>query len=172
MDELDKGLDISLKGKARDSALDAFRKQVDAWGIALPPVEPLVLDFGLGRFHEIGMIEYWIANEIEAGYCGKYMFVFDGQTCPMHHHHEKMETFFIVRGTVRMILDGSERRMAAGDVLPVRPGQKHSFSGIGPALLLELSKPCIIADNVFEDQRIGELRAGIEEPRMDTNAHE
>ncbi|NQT19917.1 MAG: D-lyxose/D-mannose family sugar isomerase [Planctomycetes bacterium] len=116
-----------------------------------------MLDFGLGRFHEIGLIEYWIANEIEAGYCGKYLFVFDGQTCPMHHHREKMETFFIVRGTVRMIMDATERRMAAGDVLPVRPGHKHSFSGIGPALLLELSKPCIIADNVFEDQRIDRL---------------
>jgi hypothetical protein len=44
--------------------------------------------------------------------------------------------------------------MAAGSVLPVAPGCPHSFTGLGPALLLELSSPCEIADNRFRDPRI------------------
>ena len=44
--------------------------------------------------------------------------------------------------------------MAEGDVLPVSPGQFHTFTGIGPALLLELSMPCEIDDNDFADNRI------------------
>ena len=120
------------------------------WCITLPPVEPLVMDFNTGDFWSTGLIEYWIANELSAGYCGKYLFVFDGQTCPMHKHGEKHETFFVVKGNVDMKLDEKVQTMQEGDVLPVAPNQYHSFTGNGPVLLLELSKPCYIADNIFK----------------------
>jgi len=154
MDELNKGLDISLKGTEAENALARFHEQLQQWGLVMPPTEPLVLDFGLGIFSEVGLIEYWIANEIEAGYCGKYLFVFDGQTCPRHQHREKHETFFIVKGRVKMNYRGEQMEMIPGDVLPVPPGELHSFTGAGPALLLEISKPCLIDDNYFEDARI------------------
>lgn len=154
MDELKKGLDICVSGPVRTAALRAFKKQLRAWGLAMPPVEPLVLDFGLGNFKKTGLIEYWIANEAKAGYCGKYLFVFDGQTCPEHCHRDKHETFFIVKGQVRMRSRGRAARMKSGDVLPVPPGGRHSFTGVGPALLLEVSKPCKVEDNYFTDRRI------------------
>lgn len=154
MDELDKGLAISLNRKAREAALRLFRGQITKWQIAMPLVEPLVLDFGLRNFAEIGLIEYWIANETKAGYCGKYLFVFDGQTCPMHRHKTKQETFFIVKGSVHMHYDDNERKMTEGRVLTVEPWKYHSFKGIGPALLLEISMPCAINDNYFKDTRI------------------
>ena len=156
MDELNKGLNISLAGAKADAALAAFRRQVQEWGIALPTVEPLVLDFGLGQFERTGLIEYWIANEAEAGYCGKYLFVFDGQQCPAHAHRVKHETFFLMRGRLRVIVDGQPLVMAPGDVLPIAPGHVHSFQGAGNALLLELSMPCEVSDNRFEDPRIME----------------
>jgi quercetin dioxygenase-like cupin family protein len=154
MDELKKGLAIAMKGPAARSALTRFKQQMTAWGVALPKVKPLALDFGLGTFGEVGLIEYWIANEARQGYCGKYLFVFDGQTCPEHRHRTKHETFFVVKGGVTMRLDGKARRMKAGDVLPVAPGKRHSFTGLGPCLLLELSMPCEVDDNQFTDSRI------------------
>jgi len=154
VDELDKGLQISLEGDARQAPLDDFRAQLTAWNVAMPPVEPLVLDFGLGDFRATGLIEYWIANEVEAGYCGKYLFVFDGQTCPEHSHIGKHETFFIVEGSVRMALGDELRTMNKGDVLVVPPTHPHYFTGMGPALLLELSSPCKIDDNTFANSRI------------------
>ena len=154
MDELKEGLEISLRGAAARRALTAFRKQAKAWGVALPPAEPLVLDFGLGDFGRTGLIEYWLANEARAGYCGKYLFVFDGQTCPEHRHRTKHETFFVVKGRVRMCCAGKILVMKEGDVLPVPPGRKHSFAGIGPALLLELSMPCKVTDNYFSNRQI------------------
>jgi len=154
MRELDKGLEIALKGPEAEEALSTYRRQIEAWGLAMPPAEPLVLDFGLGDFQRVGLVECWIANEVEAGYCGKFLFVVDGQTCPMHHHRVKHETFFIVKGRVRMTCDGTEREMIEGDVLPVDPGGAHRFTGIGPALLLEVSKPCMIDDNYFENTAI------------------
>jgi mannose-6-phosphate isomerase-like protein (cupin superfamily) len=154
MNELNKAKQIELSGKARNRALVNFRKQIAKWGFAIPKIEPLVLDFGLRQFDSIGLVESWIANEIEAGYCGKYLFVTDGQICPMHFHKHKHETFFVVHGQVKVVFDGESVFLKEGDVLAVPPLSKHSFTGLGPALLLELSQPCVIDDNFFEDSRI------------------
>ncbi len=154
MEELDKAMGIAMKGAAAEGALEAFRRQVGEWGIAMPPVMPLVLDFGLGDFARIGLIECWIANEVEAGYCGKYLFVFDGQTCPRHRHRRKHETFFVVKGRVAMECGETRREMGEGEVLAVAARVEHQFTGIGPALLLELSMPCEVEDNYFANADI------------------
>ena len=146
--------DVELAGEPRKAALACCRRQIAAWNVKLPRRKPLVLDFGLGEFEKTGLIEFWIANEPDAGYCGKFLFVFDGQTCPAHHHDVKHETFFVMKGTVRMKVDGHVRRMAEGDVLAMPPGTKHSFTGIGPALLLEVSQPSLRGDNFFRDKRV------------------
>jgi mannose-6-phosphate isomerase-like protein (cupin superfamily) len=154
MDELRKALDIGLHGKEAEQALSAFFDQMRQWDVAIPHVEPLVLDFGLGDYQNTGLIEFWIANEIDAGYCGKYLFVFDGQTCPNHHHREKIETFYIMKGQLKVSYDDSVFIMSPGDVLRVDSGKFHSFTGIGPALLLEISMPCVVDDNYFENPDI------------------
>jgi mannose-6-phosphate isomerase-like protein (cupin superfamily) len=154
MDELQKGLSYSLTGDQSTGILAAVQAQVDAWGLAMPAVQPLVLDFGLGDFYRTGLVEFWIANEALAGYCGKFLFLFDGQACPMHHHHEKLETFFVVKGCFEVTCAGRTFEMRAGDVLRVETGQDHTFSGKGSALLLEVSKPSVIDDNYFLDRRI------------------
>jgi quercetin dioxygenase-like cupin family protein len=154
MEELDKGLKVSLRGEEALRILELIGKQLDKWALVMPRVEPLVLDFGLGDFWRIGETEFWIANETEAGYCGKFLFVFAGQTCPEHLHKEKLETFYIVKGKVKMLFREAERELKAGDVLRVERGAAHRFTGIEPSLLLEVSKPSIIADNYFKDRRI------------------
>jgi len=152
--ELDKGLEISASPEVRAEALERFEAQIRDWGVALPAVPPLVLDFGLDDFYRTGLIEYWIANEVDAGYCAKYLFVFDGQTCPMHRHKFKHETFFLVRGRLDVSLSDRPLTLLSGEVLPIMPWEYHSFTGVGPSLLLEVSQPCIIDDNYFEDTRI------------------
>ena len=154
MDELDKGLDVALRGEYARRAAERVRDTVTSWGLRLPDVEPLVLDFGLKDFEKTGEVEFWIANENEAGYCGKFLFVFPGQTCPKHMHRQKLETFFIVKGKVSMFYDGRETVMSTGDVLRVETEAMHSFTGIEPTLLLEVSKPSIISDNYFENAKI------------------
>jgi len=154
MQELNKARSIEVAGSLAGQALAEFIKQLRAWNIVMPAVKPLVLDFGLADFYRVGLIEYWIANEVEAGYCGKFLFLFDRQTCPRHHHCEKLETFFIVHGTVEMDYDGRIWRMNPGDVLLVECSKPHQFRGVGPALILEVSRPCIVADNYFADPNI------------------
>ena len=147
---------MQLAEPKRSQVLKAFGEQIGKWDLSMPKVEPLVLDFGLGRFEQMGLIESWIINELEAGYCGKYMFVFDGQNCPMHSHKSKHETFFVVKGKVQVTTDADIQILESGDVLPVATDLKHSFTGIGNALILEISKPCDVNDNTFVDRHIME----------------
>lgn len=144
----------------RGRVLKACWAQLRKWNIALPPADPLVLDFGLNDFKRVGEIEFWIANEIQAGYCGKYLFVFDRQTCPLHSHRHKHETFFVVKGSLRIQAGKRTLRLKEGAVFPVPPGRVHSFTGEGHALLLELSMPCKIADNVFVEPRTNRWLTG------------
>ena len=81
MSELEKARHIEAPDAVRAKAMDLLSTQIRAWAIALPSVTPLVLDFGLRQFESIGLTEIWIANEVASGYCGKYLFVSDGQTC-------------------------------------------------------------------------------------------
>lgn len=154
MDELEKAATIAASPEVRATALPPFHRQIVSWGVGLPDTELLVLDFGLDQFDSVGLIESWVANETAAGYCGKYLYVSDGQTCPMHHHKHKHETFFVMEGRIRVILDEKTIELGKGDRLAVPTQIKHSFTGVGPALLLELSQPCLIDDNYFEDTRI------------------
>ena len=149
-----KGVYVSIQGRQAQKAMQAFRRRMRAWKMTAPAVEPLILDFGLGDFESVGLIECWIANELREGYCGKFLFVFDGQSCPMHHHKEKHETFLLMHGKVRMTCGQKTWEMSPGEVLPVAPGTVHGFTGIGAALLLEVSRPCTSEDNYFEDVRL------------------
>ena len=121
----------------------------------MPAVEPQVLDLGTGNFSRTGIIEYWVCNEDKQGYCCKFLFVFNGQTCPYHLHKLKHETFFVLKGKVSMKISGKTKIRKEGDTITMKQGALHSFTGVGPALLLEASKPCKPGDNYMQDKRLG-----------------
>ncbi len=146
---------IEIHGPERERALAEIDNQIAEWGLTMPPVTPLPLHFGLFEFKVTGETEFWIANEMGSGYCGKFLFVFDGQTCPYHRHRRKHETFFVVKGILRVKTGDEERLLPQGAALAIPPGTGHSFTGVGPALLLEVSMPSVIGDNFFDDIRIG-----------------
>jgi N-acetylneuraminate synthase len=146
---------FEVEGKTRDIIIQGIERQVRGWGLALPDVEPIVFHFGLNDFFMVGETEYWVANEIDAGYCSKLIFVFDEQTCPYHHHLVKHESFFVVKGTAQMVVDGKPVELNAGERLVIEPKTRHSFTGDGSCLLLETSMPSIPEDSYFEDVRIG-----------------
>lgn len=142
---------LQLHGPVREDALKRAAAQLAEWNLTMPPVDPLVMDFGAGDFENFGLIEYWVANEVEAGYCGKFMFVFDGQRCPTHSHEKKHETFFVMKGKIRLTVNGDPHILGPGAVYPVPTGNVHVFVGVGNALILELSMPSLPKDNKFEE---------------------
>jgi N-acetylneuraminate synthase len=149
-------LDFEIKGEQRAQALAEAGRILKDWVLTMPSVDPLTIDFGLGDFPRIGEIEYWIVNDRDRHYCGKFLLLLENQRCPRHCHCTKDETFFIVKGTVAMEADGREFEMKEGDTFQMAPGVVHTFAAVGgPALVLEVSLPSVPGDNVFEDRRIG-----------------
>jgi hypothetical protein len=49
---------MQLSEKLRREALGKCTTQLAEWGLKMPPVEPLVMDFGQGNFYRVGLIEY------------------------------------------------------------------------------------------------------------------
>lgn len=147
---------LEVQGAERQAVLGRVRAQIEEWGLVMPAVEPIVLHFGLNDFTTTGETEFWVANEQTHGYCGKFLFIFDGQSCPFHRHRVKHETFYVLKGTIAMRTDTAEQVMRPGDVLVMPPGVGHTFRGIGAALILEVSMPSVLNDNFFADTRIGE----------------
>ncbi|MCC6444612.1 MAG: cupin domain-containing protein [Armatimonadetes bacterium] len=147
---------FELEGEERARALEEAAAVIAGWGLTMPPCRPLPLHFGLGDFQNIGETEYWIVNEPDYRYCGKFLFLFEGQRCPRHHHITKDETFYIVKGSVDMEAGEKRLLMREGETLQVSPGTGHTFAASGgPALVLEVSLPSVPGDNIFEDGRIG-----------------
>jgi mannose-6-phosphate isomerase-like protein (cupin superfamily) len=155
---------ITLQGKERKEALAKIHQVVASWGLALPKVEPDPMHFGKNDFVRIGETEFNVNNNIEQGYCGKFMFLFKGQTCPMHHHRIKHETFFIVKGRIEMELDGKTFMMEQGDTCIVDQRRKHRFTALIDSLVLESSKPDLVDDSIFEDPQINQIIFGSPNP--------
>ena len=55
-----------------------------------------------------------------------------------------------------MVINDQVKILNEGDILVLPPGDRHSFTGIGPALLLEVSMPITRQDNFFANKAIGE----------------
>jgi quercetin dioxygenase-like cupin family protein len=163
MDEAEILSQISLQGEAREKTLCMIHQVVASWGLKLPDVPPDPLHFGYHDFERIGETEFNVNNNVEQGYCGKFMFLFAGQTCPMHHHRKKHETFFIVKGKVDMELAGKKHILNQGDRLIVDQFAKHQFTALEDSLILESSKPDLVDDSIFEDQMINKIIFGKEE---------
>jgi quercetin dioxygenase-like cupin family protein len=156
MDQLEKGLQYSLPIEERKAITMRIEEILETWGIVLPVnVEPLVFDFGSADFFSIGETEYWIVNEVEHGYCAKYLFLFQNQRCPVHRHLSKHETFYVVKGRINLSVEHEDYVISEGEKKAVEPGMFHGFSAEEPTLILEVSMPSIIGDNEFRDAALG-----------------
>jgi mannose-6-phosphate isomerase-like protein (cupin superfamily) len=155
---------ISLQGREREDALRRIHAVVASWGLKLPATTPDPLHFGLGDFSRTGETEFNINNNVAQGYCGKFMFLFSGQTCPMHHHRVKHETFFVVKGRIEMELGGKLLTLGLGDTCVVDQRVRHRFTALEDSLVLESSKPDLVDDSIFDDPRINMCIFGVPQP--------
>ncbi len=80
--------------------------------------------------------EEWIANY---DYRGKKLVLNKGFRCSMHHHKNKDETFYILKGKVLMEANNEKRIMLPGDSLRIMPGMKHRFTGLEDSEIMEFS---------------------------------
>lgn len=155
MDQIAAALELSISGEKGEEIARKVILQMNEWDVPLAPSSLIILDFGLEDYSKYGLAESWIVNELALGYCGKYLFLFANQICPNHRHERKTETFFILKGKVRLSINGDEiHELDPGDVYTITPGNFHEIYASENSLILELSQPCIVDDNFFEDTRV------------------
>jgi mannose-6-phosphate isomerase-like protein (cupin superfamily) len=76
-----------------------------------------------------GYEEWFVNNDL---YCGKRLTVFKDQYSSkgkFHYHKIKDETFFVIKGTLRIELDiGPPKILNEGDSYRIKPNQYHRFT--------------------------------------------
>ena len=82
--------------------------------------------------------------ELDASYPG------DAPLPPAHLHPSQDERFEVLEGAVRVIVDGAERRYAAGEAFDVPAGTPHQMTGDGPARVRWLVRPALRTAEFFE----------------------
>jgi len=82
-----------------------------------------------------------IVNDFEHGYCGKLLHLKRGYECSYHCHKKKDETFYILKGTVQMKIEGIVRKLKAPFTIHIPVNTYHCFRGITNAVIIEFSMP-------------------------------
>ena len=80
--------------------------------------------------------EVWITNR---DYCGKKLVLNKGFRCSIHHHKNKDETFYILKGKVLMEIDNKKHIMLPGHSILITPNTKHRFTGLEDSEIIEFS---------------------------------
>jgi quercetin dioxygenase-like cupin family protein len=82
--------------------------------------------------------------EMDASYGGT------GRLPPEHLHPRQVERFTVLEGTVRTIIDGTERPYEAGEAFEVPAGTPHQMTGEGPARVRWEVRPALRTAEFFE----------------------
>src|SRR5947209_20495701 len=82
--------------------------------------------------------------EMDAHYSG------ESDLPPPHLHPHQAERFTVTAGAIRAVIDGQERRFAAGETFEVPAGTVHQMGGDGPADFRWEVRPALRTAEVFE----------------------
>ena len=133
----------------RDSALKLIRDS----GVSIPRNAVLEIShhYGLEKFDEFGVCMITVINR---GYCKKLLLLLPGQTHPPMFHKQKDETFFLVYGDAKLLLDHSEVTFNLGDTAVIPPNRIHAMSSLNGAIIEEVSSTHILDDSFYLDETI------------------
>jgi sialic acid synthase SpsE/quercetin dioxygenase-like cupin family protein len=107
--------------------------------------------YGLNKFDEFGITMITVVNR---EYCKKLIAVLPGQKHPEQYHNKKEETFHVLYGELRLVLDGVEQICPPGSVITIERGVKHAFDSSGGAVFEEISSTHHADDSFYTDVTI------------------
>lgn len=107
--------------------------------------------YGLEKFDEVGLTLITVVNR---DYCKKLLVTLPGQQHPEQLHKVKEETFHVLYGEVKLLLDDVETLCRPGDVVTVEPGTRHAWKSDTGAVIEEISTTHIVNDSYYTDPAI------------------
>lgn len=72
-------------------------------------------------------------------YVLKELFMKKGHRCSLQYHERKMETIYVLKGTLGLQIGDMIKEFSIGSVITIKPGTIHRMIGIDDALYLEAS---------------------------------
>ena len=138
---------------------DKIIKLIDLSKIIVPNYSRLEISHhkGLNSFKKFGLGMITVHNE---KYCKKYLFIFKNQIHPAQYHNIKEETFFILFGSIKLVLTKNNKKtskiLKVGDMITIKPGTIHEFKGLSKngAVIEELSTRHVKNDSIYLDENI------------------
>ena len=107
--------------------------------------------YGIENIFTYGCTIITIINGDE--YCKKYIVMLKGQKHPSHYHIKKDETFFILAGSVNVLInDTTKKTLYETDILRIPRYTKHSFSANDEDVIFEeISTRHFNNDSIYSD---------------------
>jgi len=94
--------------------------------------------------------ELWIVNNDL--YCGKLLYLKKDYRCSYHYHKLKTESFYLLKGKVKLIINHNDIPFRKGDAVDIFPGMVHSFEGIEDSIIIEISTQHFDSDSYRFDK--------------------
>ena len=91
---------------------------------------------------------------INRDYCKKLLVLLPGQYHPEQMHRKKEETFHILYGSIKLIINNKVTLLKAGEVVTILKKQKHAFSSNKGAIIEEISTTHYKNDSFYTDKKI------------------
>jgi len=107
--------------------------------------------YGIEKIKDTGLAMITVVNE---EYCKKVLVMLPGQSHPEQFHKKKKETFYVVSGSLDIILDGTRSLIKTGEVVTILPKVKHAFSSKGGCVIEEISSTHFPDDSYYTDPAI------------------
>ncbi|HYA42702.1 MAG TPA: N-acetylneuraminate synthase family protein [Syntrophobacteraceae bacterium] len=122
-------------------------------GVTIPSQVDLEIShhYGIDRFHEYGLTMMTVVNRM---YCKKLIALLPGQKHPTQYHKQKEETFHVLYGDADIELNGSLKRLKAGETITVERGVHHYFGTHNGAIIEEISSTHYADDSFYLDPAI------------------
>lgn len=73
-----------------------------------------------------------------------------------HKHLKHHETVWVIRGAGRLLLNGTKKNVAAGEMVNIPPGTSHSFHSLGvvPTVVISVFSPAFDgSDRVYDNPK-------------------
>lgn len=74
-------------------------------------------------------------------YMGKILHIDAGKRLSLQYHDQKMESWYLLKGKVTIVLDGEEINMEPGKGFTTKVGEHHRLVGVEDSDILEVSTP-------------------------------
>jgi len=148
-------IDLERKG-ILDKIKDQVKEQLSNANVTVTDKDDIEISchYGLESFFETGCV---IISKINRKYCKKILVVLPNQSHPTHRHMIKEESFELLSGDCKLVLNNRSIDLKLGQPKLINTKVDHSFSSKNGCVVEEVSTTHIPGDSIYQTPKINKL---------------